>query len=264
MKISAIICSYNQGCYLEDAIVSVLKQRYPNKELIVIDGGSTDESVNIIKRYADSIDYWVSEPDGGQTDAINKGIRAATGDIVGWLNSDDIYLPGCFDKVMRVFSGLEQPNVVHGNRLLIDSETRLLGWSCPGHFYPEKYNYNICSETAFWRKHFNEEGHYLLEELNFTMDLEWFSRLFVTYGRFHYTDSFLGAFRCHDASKSATMQHVRDEEGPREWKRLFGTTAPRQRRSQIEFYRAMLKHPTLTIFPMLLKKLFAYRMSIKP
>jgi len=263
MKISAIICSYNQGRYLKEAIVSVINQTYADKELIVIDGGSTDESVAIIKKYESDIDYWVSEKDNGQTNAINKGISKATGDIVGWLNSDDIYMKGCFDKVMRVFQSSKHPNVVHGGRLLIDAETRLLGWSCKGAFKPEKYRYNICSETAFWKREFNEQGQFLNEDLSFAMDLEWFSRLYVAYGNFCYVNTFLGAFRCHEENKSSTLLHVKEVEGPREWKRLFGRDMPTNGRFSIEFYLA-LAQPTLTLFPTILKRCFAKRKSIKP
>lgn len=263
MKVSLIICSYNQGAYLEDAILSAINQNYENKEIILIDGGSTDESVAIIEKYKDYFKHWVSEPDRGQTHAINKGIEAATGDVVGWLNSDDIYLPKAIEKAVRAFQSPSKPNVVHGNRILIDEETRILGWSCPGEFLPQQYHYNICSEAAFWRRQFNLDGEMLKEELNFTMDLEWFSRIYVKYGNYHYLPQFLGGFRCHGESKSSTMQDVRNEEGPREWKRLFGAEIPTAQRPSGDFYRGML-NVRLTLWPALLRKLFNYRTSLKP
>jgi glycosyltransferase involved in cell wall biosynthesis len=92
-KITIVTPSYNQGQYLEDTIASVLGQNYPNLEYMVLDGGSSDNSLEIIKKYENHLAFWVSERDGGQSAAINRGFGAATGDILAWLNSDDMYLP---------------------------------------------------------------------------------------------------------------------------------------------------------------------------
>jgi len=152
LKISILMPSYNQGPYLEAAIRSVLTQDYPNKELIVIDGGSTDESREIIKRYESELAYWVSEPDRGQAHALNKGLAHATGDIVGWLNSDDCYLPGAFRRVARAFEQNNEVLLVHGDRLMIDGAGRVSGWTALPAFDPAKTGFVVCSETAFWRK----------------------------------------------------------------------------------------------------------------
>ena len=113
-KISIVTPSFNQGRYIEQTILSVLDQNYPNLDYIIIDGGSTDETVEIIKKYEQRLAYWISEPDKGQTDAINKGFAKCTGEIFNWINSDDYYEPGTFLKLAQLFSNDPSVNVVCG------------------------------------------------------------------------------------------------------------------------------------------------------
>jgi glycosyltransferase involved in cell wall biosynthesis len=117
-KISIITPSFNQAQYLERTIQSVLDQNYPDLEYIIIDGGSVDGSVDVIKKYEKNIAFWVSEKDGGQTDALNKGFKKATGEIIGWQNSDDIYLAGSFEKISQVFNELPDTDIVFGDLVL--------------------------------------------------------------------------------------------------------------------------------------------------
>ena len=114
MKVTIITPSYNQGKYLERTILSVLEQKIGNLEYLVMDGGSTDNSVEILKKYEEFL-TWKSERDKGQTDAVNKGLRLASGDIIGWLNSDDIYYEDAVKKVLKVFEENPEINVVYGN-----------------------------------------------------------------------------------------------------------------------------------------------------
>ncbi len=118
--VSIITPSYNQAAYLEQTLLSVLEQGHPSIEYIVIDGGSTDHSVDIIKQYENKLTYWVSEKDSGQADAINTGFAKATGEIIPWLNSDDYYLSGAVSAAVKVFE--EHPDVVlvYGNMLAVD------------------------------------------------------------------------------------------------------------------------------------------------
>lgn len=218
-SISIVIPSYNQGRYIEETLQSVFAQRIEGLQLIVIDGGSTDETVSILRKHSSKIDHWVSERDKGQTDAINKGLRLARADIVGWLNSDDIYLRGALRKVLRVFDERPDVGVVHGDRLMIDSHSRVIGWACGRVFDPSRHGYNVASETAFWRAGALREE--LDASLRFAMDLDWFSRLYLAGARFHLIPDFIGGFRCHAEAKSSTLQDVCREETERLWTRYF-------------------------------------------
>jgi glycosyltransferase involved in cell wall biosynthesis len=110
-RISIVIPSLNQGRFIEETILSILGQAWPDIELIVIDGGSTDETLDIIRDYEASIDFWISEPDRGQADAINKGLRKATGDIVTWFGADDVYADGIFEAVAEAWR--QNPNAIY-------------------------------------------------------------------------------------------------------------------------------------------------------
>src|SRR6266542_4246008 len=119
-KVSIITPSFNQGQFLEASIRSVLEQNYPNIEYIIVDGGSKDESVKIIKGYEDRLAFWVSEKDKGHADALNKGFSHATGEILAWLNSDDIYFPNAVSEAISVLRSHPEVGMVYGNADLID------------------------------------------------------------------------------------------------------------------------------------------------
>lgn len=218
-KISVLMPSYNQGKYLEAAIRSVLTQNYPHKELIVVDGGSTDESPKIIQRYQSQLTYGVSEPDRGQAHALNKGMAHATGQVIGWLNSDDYYLPGAFARVSEAFRKNPDAALVHGERIMVDEEGRVSGWTVLPEFNPLKTAYTICSETAFWQKSMAAPFHFD-EELHFAMDVDYFCRLHQV-ARFVKLDDYLGAFRCHNNNKSTTIHQRGREETIELWREFF-------------------------------------------
>ncbi|MGQ9832433.1 MAG: glycosyltransferase family 2 protein [Candidatus Villigracilaceae bacterium] len=125
--VSIVTPSYNQAAFLEATIQSVLAQDYPNLEYIIVDGGSTDGSVDIIHRYADRLSWWVSEPDNGQTDAINKGFARVRGEVLAWLNSDDTYAPGAISAAVEFLQTHPQVGLVYGDAHFIDEQGKVIG-----------------------------------------------------------------------------------------------------------------------------------------
>jgi glycosyltransferase involved in cell wall biosynthesis len=126
-KVSIVTPSYNQAQYLEETIRSVLAQDYPNIEYMIVDGGSTDGSLEIIQRYADRLAWWISEPDQGQTEALNKGFAHASGEIYAWLNSDDTYLPGAVSEAVAGLLAHPEAAMVYGDANLIDQGGKVIG-----------------------------------------------------------------------------------------------------------------------------------------
>lgn len=221
-RLSIVTPSYNQGNFLEATIRSVLLQGYPHLEYILIDGGSTDGSVEIIRKYEPYLFYWHSQKDRGQADAINQGLQKSSGEILAWINSDDVYVRETFHKILKAFHHHPDYIVVHGNRILINDLGQVTGWCCLPSFDPKTLVYNVCSETAFWRRSAMEHIGLLNASLQFAMDLEFFGRLYK-HGKFLKLNEYLGYFRCHSEHKSFTMTHIGQEEAQREWKRLFNS-----------------------------------------
>jgi glycosyltransferase involved in cell wall biosynthesis len=206
-KISIITPSYNQGTFLEKTIRSVLLQNYPNLEYIIIDGGSTDNSVDIIKKYEAKIHHWVSEKDRGQSDALNKGFERATGTIVAWINSDDYFEKGALINVARAFMNSDA-DVVNGNCIMVRSN---------GSTYLDKsgevtlfrllqhWNLYFCppQPSIFFKKELLDKVGRLDVKLNYSMDLELWIRMSI-YGKFLYIDQNLSYYVLHDSSKSGS------------------------------------------------------------
>ena len=208
-RISIVTPSYNQVEFLERTILSVLNQNYPNLEYIIIDGGSTDGSVEIIKKYEKYLTFWVSEKDKGQSDAINKGFRKASGKFIGWQNSDDIYLPGAFMKLAEEYKKNPDYDVYFGNIYLIDKhdnikkEMRFIPFSVEHLIY---YDWNLSSQAVFWKKEIFEKVGFLDESLHVAFDWDWFIRLGKLGYSFKFVRCFLGCYRIHDMSKLATVK----------------------------------------------------------
>lgn len=184
-QISIVTPSYNQGQFIERTILSVLSQGYPNLEYFVIDGGSTDGSLEIIKNYHQQITYWESVPDRGQAHAINKGWRRAAGDIIAWINSDDYYLPGAFEKIASAYQ--KNPNAIGfiGICEFADAEGNIIGkGSKPIPFDLESIlsGGDIPGQPSVFlsRKVLNTIG-YLNENFHYIMDWEYWLRMAEKY-----------------------------------------------------------------------------------
>ncbi len=216
-KISIITPSFNQASYLEKTILSILNQNYPNTEMIIIDGGSTDKSVNIIKKYQEYIHYWVSEKDNGQTHALNKGFGIATGDIYGWQNSDDIYTPNAFKTVSKKFINNPKINICHGSWYSINKKDKITEktYAIPIKTprSPDEVM-NMYNQSLFWKKETHKRLGKLDEKLDRGMDYDFMIRLLLSEKKENFCkiNSFLGAHRRYEEQKSKTdATQIREE-----------------------------------------------------
>ena len=220
--ISLVTPSLNQGTFIEKTILSVLSQEYPHLEYIVMDGGSSDNTPRVLERYSDRI-RWVSEPDHGQTNAINKGLQMTQGSIVGWLNADDALLPGSLWKIAEAFTN--QPDVLWatGKCHIVDAEgieirktiTKYKNLLLSASSFPLLVMTNYISQpSTFWRRDVLDEAGFLDEGLHYIMDYEYWLRLYSRYPLLFIPD-YLAAFTVHPASKTTSMGHrdvyVREE-----------------------------------------------------
>lgn len=202
-KISVITPSYNQGEFLEKTIKSVLDQNYPKLEWIVMDGGSTDSSVEILKQYEEHFTYWQSEKDDGQSAAINAGMAKATGDICCWLNSDDLFPKGTLDKVAQVFMETPEAQWLIGRGDFWDLSGKFLRDRFPVDVdkIPEWKESALCQPSTFWRRDLWEKVGGLNRQLHYSMDFDLWLR-FLNESRPKTLDKVLSISQVHEDMKS--------------------------------------------------------------
>jgi len=206
-RISVVTPSLNQGAFIEDAVLSVLRQEYPNFEHIIVDGSSTDGTVDFLRRSPHL--RWTSERDKGQSNALNKGLRMATGHIVGWLNSDDRYRPGCFEKIVQAFRRFPDTDVIYGDYTYVN-EHGCVFQNCReiefSHFIL-RYNHVLYIPTTatFFRRRVVDEGNLIDERFDYAMDYEFFLRLAEKGYRFKHVPYLLADYRWHPRSKSSSQ-----------------------------------------------------------
>ena len=209
-RISIVTPSYNQGQFIEETIRSVLLQGYPNLEYIIIDGGSTDNTIEVLKKYQQYIAYWVSEPDRGQSHALNKGFHRVTGQLIGWQNSDDYYDSGTFSKVLETSLISPSVDIIYGCTNNINETGEFIRKYPVSHFdIHEMIPYlNMCNQSMFFRKKIFEEGNFIDENFCHAMDLEFLIRLALKNYKFYFDPAILGHYREHENSKGSTQNNI--------------------------------------------------------
>ncbi|MGD0015988.1 MAG: glycosyltransferase family 2 protein [Verrucomicrobiia bacterium] len=241
-KITIVTPSFNQAQFLEETIRSVLLQGYPNLEYMVIDGGSTDGSVDVIRRYAPWLAFWTSEPDRGQSDAINKGWQRATGDVLAYLNSDDTYLPGALRWVAETFAQNPSLGLVYGRVCVIDEQSRVLRERPVRQASLAevlRWSPSIPQPSIFVRRTAVESVGFFNTDLHYTMDYEFSLRIGLR-SEMRFIPYLLATMRDHAAAKTARdpLKHV--EEGMAVAEKFFTQTLPPN--------LATLKQQTLAVF----------------
>jgi len=226
-RISIVTPSYRQGQYIGRTIYSVVNQGYPQLEYFVQDGGSDDQTREVLERFEEGLSGWVSEPDDGQADAINRGFAHTSGEIMAYLNSDDLLLPGSLAYVASYFKKHPKVDAVYGHRIVIDEHDRQIGvWVLPRH--SDKMltlaDY-VPQETLFWRRELWERaGGRIDTSFKFAVDWDLLLRFREAGARIVRLPRFLGAFRVHDEQKTGQQQQLCDEESERLHLRVLGRT----------------------------------------
>ena len=204
IKISIVVPSFNQGNFLEETLLSIISQEYPNVEIIVMDGGSTDNSVEVIKKYEKHITYWRSHKDNGQSDAINSGIRNATGEYVTWLNSDDVLLPGALLNIAKTIEKYPNVNWFLGNVLWMNKTGDIVRvgrvekecW-----FWNKRYLFSNGGPTAIMKRDYLLQIGALREDFHYMMDTELWYRYVSLGNKFVRINSYCWGLRLHEQAK---------------------------------------------------------------
>ncbi|MGA7711110.1 MAG: glycosyltransferase family 2 protein [Rhizomicrobium sp.] len=248
MKFSIVTLSFNQAKFLEQAIRSVLDQDYDNIEFIVVDPGSTDGSRDVIERYRDRIAKTIFEPDHGPADGLNKGFAVATGDIYGFLNSDDVLFPGALSRVVGYFRAKPETDIVIGHEWIIDGDGCKVRKSYSDRFEPRAFAYGggvIAQQSTFFRAELYKKTKGFDISLPVQWDTDLFLDLFQATNKTLYVDDFFGGFRIH--SEAITRNRTRELEDARracELARFERIVGRRWRRSDYPFrlYYKMRKY----------------------
>jgi glycosyltransferase involved in cell wall biosynthesis len=248
--ISVVTPSFNQVAFLEQTMLSALGQDYPHLEYIVQDGGSTDGSVALVQQYGPRLTSWQSQRDRGQAHAINLGFQRATGEILAYLNSDDMLTPGTLAYVARYFLRHPKVDVVYGHRIIVDAQGQETGrWVLPPHADEDLlWEDWVPQETMFWRRGIWERiGGGLDESFHFAMDWDLILRFRAAGARFARLPRFLGVFRVQAEQKTLTRLDLLHAETDRLLQREHGRRVTRQDivRARMRYLRSRLLYQNL-------------------
>jgi hypothetical protein len=228
-SISIVTPSLDQGEFIGRTISSVLSQGYPSLEYVVQDGGSRDATLDVLRAREGQLTRWSSEPDDGQADAINRGFAHTSGEIMAYLNSDDVLLPGALAAVGRYFAEHGEVDAVYGHRILIDAHDRQVGsWVMPRHDDEMlRWSDSVPQETLFWRRRIWERaGGAMDPSFRFAIDWDLLLRFVDAGARIVRLDRYLGAFRVHAAQKTTVQARLGEQESDRLRERCHGRSIP--------------------------------------
>src|SRR5688572_18334232 len=238
-SISVVVPNFNGGATIDATLRSLVDQDYPRLQILVVDGGSTDESIDIIRRYEQHISWWVSEKDRGQSDAINKGFSRATGEIVNWLCSDDVLLPGALARIAMAFAENPGADVVVGSSKITYPDPRLnrLGIASPLSVELLPCTNKIPQPACFYRRSLLKRSPPLDESLHYAMDLELWAYFVASGARWHFIPDVVAEMRFSDSNKTAAGGVKITREIETVYKRYVKERVP------LTFWHRLLRYP---------------------
>jgi len=242
--ISIVTPSFNQAHFIQETIESILAQAYPQLEYFVIDGGSSDKSVEIIQSYSDRLTYWCSEKDEGQTDALSKGFSRCSGDLFAWVNSDDVLFPGCLQAVASCYLEHGRPDIIHSNVAYIDEKgriTRFIRVPRQSTFFFERGVWHGSAPGMFYKTSSLQQAGGFNNEYDLSMDLDIWVRMFKANARICHLARYTGGFRWHAASKTVHSLETRTTRENKETSTILNTHFPKTTHTSRAFWRIIYK-----------------------